>query len=268
MLSAGEVDGLPYFIMPFVEGESVRSRVRAGPLPVRETVRILRDVARALASAHERGVVHRDIKPDNILIAGASAMVTDFGVAKALSSARTGGAHRSGTLTSFGTSLGTPAYMAPEQVAADPDTDHRADIYAFGVTAYEMLAGEPPFRGDSPQQLLAAQLTARPRPLTEWRTDVPVALERLVMGCLEKLPADRPQTAAELAAALDDPDVVSGTYSSPTIVARARSRRRRAVMVGIAVAIVVAGTSVRWWFVENTPARRTRGRSPCCRSST
>src|SRR5512147_261568 len=141
--AAGEADGLPYYTMPLVEGESLRARLaRDGALPVAEAVSILRDVAKALAYAHAHGVVHRDIKPDNVLLAAHDALVTDFGVAKALSSARQ--ESLAPTITALGASLGTPAYMAPEQVAADPDTDHRADIYALGVMAYELLAGRPP----------------------------------------------------------------------------------------------------------------------------
>lgn len=138
-----------YYTMPFVEGESLRARLaRAGELPLRDATRLLRDVAAALAYAHERGLVHRDIKPENVLISGDEGLVTDFGVAKALSAAAA--SHESG-LTSLGIALGTPAYMAPEQGAADPHVDHRADLYAWGCLAYECLTGEPPFtdRGKS-----------------------------------------------------------------------------------------------------------------------
>jgi TolB-like protein/tRNA A-37 threonylcarbamoyl transferase component Bud32 len=224
VVSAGDAEGLPYFVMPFVDGESLRVRIRSGPLPIPEAVHILRDVARALTYAHAQGVVHRDIKPDSVLLASGSATVADFGVAKALSSARLTPRQSDHTITSDGTSLGTPTYMAPEQAAADPATDHRADIYAFGVTAYEMVTGRLPFRADTPQELLAARLTERPRPPREERPDVPVALDRLIMACLEKRPADRPQSAAALLAALDNPEMTSGAHTAPSLPA-ARSRR-------------------------------------------
>jgi serine/threonine protein kinase len=146
--SAGEAAGLLYYTMPLVEGESLRTRLtRSGELAVKEAVRVLRDVAAALAYAHEHGVVHRDIKPDNVLLSGGEALVSDFGVAKALSASATGG---DSGLTSLGVALGTPAYMAPEQGAADPQVDHRADLYAWGCLAYECLTGQPPFTGRQP----------------------------------------------------------------------------------------------------------------------
>jgi len=194
LLHAGHADDLVYYTMPLIEGESLRARLaREGELPVPEVVRILRDVADALAYAHTRGVVHRDIKPDNVLISGHHAMVTDFGVAKAISEA-TGRT----SLTSMGVALGTPAYMAPEQATADPHVDHRADLYALGALGYEMLTGRPPFVGTSPHQVLAAQVTELPDPVTDHRAAVPPALAALVMRCLEKKPADRWQSAAEL----------------------------------------------------------------------
>ena len=202
MLSTGEVDGVPYYTMPFVDGESLRVRLmRVGPLPITETVGFLRDVAKALAYAHDHGVAHRDIKPDNILVSGGSATVADFGIAKAISAAR--GEVPGGTLTQVGTSLGTPAYMAPEQAAADPATNHRADIYAFGCVAYELLAGRPPFVEKTPQRLLAAQMGDKPQPVTELRPDTPAALADLVMRCLEKDADTRPQQVAELVRILE-----------------------------------------------------------------
>ena len=184
VLAAGEMDGLPWFTMPFIQGESLRQRLARGPLPIGETVSVLREVAKALAYAHERGVVHRDIKPDNVLLTGGTAVVTDFGIAKALSASRSAASSsetRGGSLTQIGTSIGTPMYMAPEQAAADPNTDARADIYAFGCMAYETLTGRPPFVGMPPQRLLAAHMGERPQPVGELRRDTPPLLAELVM---------------------------------------------------------------------------------------
>ena len=144
MLSAGDIDGLPFYTMPFVDGESLRARLARGPLTITEVIGVLRDVSKALAYAHRQGVVHRDIKPDNVLLSEGTAVVTDFGIAKAISAARTSAP--GATLTQIGTSIGTPAYMAPEQAAGDPDIDHRADIYSLGAMAYELLAGRARLR--------------------------------------------------------------------------------------------------------------------------
>ena len=200
LLSAGQAGELLYYTMPLVEGESLRARLRRdGELPVPEAVRILRDVADALSYAHRHGVVHRDIKPDNVLLSDGHALVTDFGVAKALDEAR------QSSLTSTGLALGTPAYMAPEQAAADPHTDHRADLYALGVLGYEILAGQPPFTAPTAQAVVAAHMLQAPTPLAELRPSVPPALAALLMRCLEKRPADRPQSAAEVLHALEAP---------------------------------------------------------------
>src|SRR4051812_9007069 len=175
ILSAGETEGLPFYTMPFVEGESLRVRLsKEGPQAVATVVGIVRDVAKALAYAHERGVVHRDIKPDNVLLSGGTAVVTDFGIAKAISAARTGSG--GATLTQIGTSIGTPQYMAPEQAAGDPDVDHRADIYSLGAMAYELLTGQRVFAGRTPQRLLAAHMTEPPVPVTLVRADTPAPL--------------------------------------------------------------------------------------------
>src|SRR5687767_4569111 len=192
ILSAGHVDGTPYLVMPYVDGDSVRSLLAHGPLRLVDAVRILRGVSLALAFAHARGVIHRDIKPDNILLAGGTPVVADFGIAKAISGSRAPSSLPDRGLTSPGMSLGTPTYMAPEQIAGDAEADHRADIYSLGVLAYEMLAGEPPFRG-SPQQLFAAHLAEAPVPIWERRPGMPRALAELVMDCLRKQPAERPQ---------------------------------------------------------------------------
>src|SRR5260370_39230707 len=190
LLTAGSVGHLLYYIMPHIEGASLRDRLAHDrELPVGETVRILRDVVDALAYAHAHGIVHRDIKPANVLLSGKHALVTDFGVAKAVAES-TGQT----ALTSVGVALGTPAYIAPEQAAADPNTDHRADVYAVGVLAYEMLTGRQPFTGASRQAVLAAQVSQQPEPLMSHRANVPPALPALVMRCLEKKSADRCQT--------------------------------------------------------------------------
>jgi serine/threonine-protein kinase len=264
VLSAGDMDGRPYLVMPYVDGESLRARIsRGGPMRIVEAVGILRDVARALAYAHERGIVHRDIKPDNVLIHAGSAIVADFGVAKALDVARrTPGLATQGTLTAAGASLGTPGYMAPEQIAADPNADYRVDLYAFGVTAYEMLAGKHPFHGRPPHALLAAHLSETPRSLSELRPDVPAALASLVMRCLEKEPDRRPQNAQQILTALEDPAVLSGeigpsTITGATIAARTRaSRRRRALLVGASIVAVVAaiGTAMLVRRASSPPA--------------
>jgi serine/threonine-protein kinase len=203
LLSAGEVYGLPYYTMPFVAGESLRARLsHSGELPIEEALPLLRDLARALAYAHSRGIVHRDIKPENVLLAQSSALVTDFGVAKAFNDAITLDGVLS-PLTSTGVALGTPAYMAPEQSAADPAADHRVDIYAFGVVAYEMLTGTPPFVARNPQAVIAAHATEAPTPLPARRPATPPVLAGVVMRCLAKRPADRPRSAEELVRVLD-----------------------------------------------------------------
>lgn len=221
VLAAGDVSGLPYFVMPFVEGQSLRSQIRDGGLPIGEILAILRDVTKALAYAHARGIVHRDIKPDNVLLSGGTAVVTDFGIAKAISAAQ-GGADRpelasdpSGTaLTMVGTSIGSPPYMAPEQVAADPDVDHRADLYSLGCMAYELLTGRTPFAEHGKQRLLAAHLSELPRPVTELRSDTPPELARLVERLLAKAPGDRPTDAGMVLKTLDGVDTTSASLLS------------------------------------------------------
>jgi tetratricopeptide (TPR) repeat protein/TolB-like protein len=199
LLTAAASGDLLYYIMPYISGESLRAKLaREGELPVAEAVKILREIVDALSYAHRSGVVHRDIKPDNVLLSDGHAVVTDFGVAKAVSAS----SGRS-SLTSLGVALGTPAYMAPEQAAADPHVDHRADIYAVGTLAYEMLAGRTPFTAPTPQALLAAHITQVPEPVTRHRPAVPPALNALLMRCLEKRPADRWQSAAELLGQLE-----------------------------------------------------------------
>src|SRR4051812_41076092 len=209
VISAGEMDGLPYYTMPYVEGESLRARLASGPVPISQAVDILRDVGKALSYAHERGVVHRDIKPDNVLLSGRTAVVADFGIAKAIVAAQEKPA--GATLTQLGTAIGTPAYMAPEQAAGDPDTDHRADVYAFGCMAYELLAGQPPFAGLPPHKLLAAHMNETPRDVRELRPDCPAPLAVLVMQCLAKNPDHRPPTADDVLHQLEAAGTLSTT---------------------------------------------------------
>jgi serine/threonine-protein kinase len=231
VITAGSAGGLPWYTMPYVEGESLRARLTEGPVPLATSLQILRDVARALAYAHDHGIVHRDIKPENVLLSGGAAVVTDFGIAKAVSLSQRQATGE--TLTAVGTSLGTPAYMAPEQAAADPATDHRADLYAWGVVAYELLSGVHPFASrTSPQQLMAAHFAETPPPLTGSRARIPVRLAALVMRTLEKQPARRPSSAHELLAALEAAETGEG--------GRDGWRRPAIVAVGVALIVVAA----------------------------
>ncbi len=246
MLESGEADGLLYYVMPYVEGDSLRGLlVKQGALPPSEAMRLLRDVVDGLAHAHRHKVVHRDIKPDNVMIAERHAVVMDFGVAKAMSDAK-------GTtgLTSIGISLGTPAYMAPEQAAADPDIDHRADIYSVGVLAYEMLSGRPPFVG-TPQSVLSAQIALAPPPLVQLKPDVPPAIAQIVMKCLEKDPAKRFQTADELLSAIESL-VTPAPGMAPLAETRTRRTRRIVARVGALIAIATVA------FIAMGRVRRDR----------
>ncbi len=252
LLTAGEASGLPYYTMPFVEGESLRARLAARGPPARaDAVGMLRDVARALAYAHEHGVVHRDIKPDNVLLAGDIAVVTDFGIAKAITAAR--GEGGSVTLTGVGTALGTPAYMAPEQASGDPTTDARADLYSFGCLAYELLAGEPPFGARAMHQILAAHLAEQPPELLAKCPDCPPGLAALVMQCLSKDPAQRPQSARDVVHALD---VVISRAVLPSTGGRAVPRHAARRVVPALAILVVAAVAV--FIVQR---RRTDGAS-------
>jgi len=239
LLSFGVVDGLPYYTMPYVSGESLRARLSGGaPLPVTQALGILRDVARALTYAHERGIVHRDIKPENVLLSGDAAVVTDFGIAKAINASL---AANSETLTQTGTAVGTPAYIAPEQAAGDPATDHRADFYGFGCLAYELFTGHPPFFGRSPQALLAAHLSEVPKPVESLAPEVPAHVAQLVARCLEKSPAERPQTGREILQVLD-----SVHSPLPAPMGAPRSFDRRFVYAAVAL-LAAAGIGYAAW---------------------
>ena len=241
VLNAGQSAELLWYTMPFVEGESLRETLRRGrTMSGREGTRVLHDVLDALDYAHTRGVVHRDIKPGNILRHRSHSLVTDFGVAKALSAAMP----HSGT-TSAGMAIGTPAYMAPEQIAADPKADHRMDLYAVGLLAYELLTGNQPFSASSPQETLAAQLTRMPPALDKVRDDLPPALVSLVTRLLAKNPDDRPASAAaalaELEALATPSDVTPARTWAGVGTSVAKTRRGRAAIAvgGLLVAVAV-----------------------------
>ncbi|HEX6643395.1 MAG TPA: serine/threonine-protein kinase, partial [Gemmatimonadales bacterium] len=245
VLDSGEAGGFFYYVMPYVEGETLRDRLaRAGELPVADAVRLLTEIAEALATAHAAGVVHRDIKPENIMLSGRHALVMDFGVAKAVTEAS--GRQQ---MTTAGVALGTPAYMAPEQASADPQMDGRVDIYAMGVMGYEMLSGYPPFHGLNPQQTLAAHVTREPTPLGAVRSGLSPALEAVIMRCLAKRPADRFQTADELVTALE-PLMVSGavtpTSTQPVPALEVARRPGRGALVAAGVLAVAAIGLFAW----------------------
>jgi serine/threonine-protein kinase len=256
LLAAGAKGSLLYYTMPLITGENLRTRLtKKGELPVQEATKILREVADALSYAHEQGVVHRDIKPENIIMSGNHALVLDFGVSKALSNATSETPAEGPTLTSLGIALGTPAYMAPEQAAADPHVDARADIYALGIVGYELLAGRTPFAGLNQQQTLSAHITTQPMPVAQHRPQIPPGLATVIMRCIEKHPSDRWQSADDLHNALEPYSMTSGASAPMPPVPRKRFRwtpQRIAVAAGI-VGIIGAG------FIASTFAFRNEG---------
>src|SRR5437016_14393967 len=231
VLSAGAKGDLLFYVMPFVSGESLRHRLtREGKLPVADAVRILHEMADALAYAHAEGVIHRDVKPENILLQGGHAVLTDFGVARALVESRSGG-----RLTDTGPALGTPGYMSPEQAAGERHIDARADLYALAVVGYEMLAGFPPFAGPTAQAVIAAHLTATPKPLTDARPDTPPEVANAIARALAKDPNARLRTAAEFR------DAIGAAH--PGAARRPISKRVR-VAAAVTGAIVLAAVAV------------------------
>ena len=246
LIDSGRADGQLFFAMPYVEGESLRQRLTTqGALPVSDALRILQAIVDALAHAHSRGVVHRDIKPDNVLLSGRHPQVADFGVAKALSDAAD-----AGQSTTAGLALGTPAYMAPEQAAADPHVDHRADIYSVGILGYELLTGRPPFKAASPQQVLSAQVSMDPEPVTKYRSGLQPVVAETIMRCLEKNPADRWQTADELLRQLEG----ATTPSSGALPTGRRVRRKRwPLMLAAGVVAIVAIVTRDLWLSSTPP---------------
>jgi len=259
LLASGEVAGTPYFTMPFIEGESLRARLaRDGELPISEAVRVLRQVAAALSYAHRHGVVHRDIKPDNVMLSDEFALVTDFGVAKALSaSSDSSESIAASGLTGLGLAIGTPAYMAPEQAVGDPNVDHRADIYSWGILAYELLTGRPPFTGMTAQATLAAQAVEKPVPIEAKRPALPPALSTLIMRCLEKRPADRPQSAADLLQELDA--ITSGAISTQARLAPLPRTNRFPRAAIAAIALLVLAPFAYWLYESRSSASGANG---------
>ncbi len=254
VLATGGGDSVPWYTMPYIAGESLRARLAQSPLARADALRILRDVAMALEHAHAQGVVHRDIKPDNILLADRTAVVTDFGIAKAVNVARTM-THGAATLTSAGEMVGTPAYMAPEQAAGD-DTDLRADLYAWGMVAYELLAGKHPFaERTTARQLLSAHLNEVPLPLVDIAPDIPATLSALVARCLEKEPDSRPSNAAELVEQLDGALAAVSGYAT---IAQRRTIPRSAVVAGAVITLSMAALAL-FAFSRRSPADPTVG---------
>ncbi|HEX6628020.1 MAG TPA: protein kinase [Gemmatimonadaceae bacterium] len=248
VLTAGQTaGGYPYYTMPFVRGESLRERIRKDRLPLEESLAILRDVASALAYAHRQGIVHRDIKPENILLSEGTAVVTDFGIAKAVQAARKEVAPE---ITQPGDNVGTPMYMAPEQAASDPATDQRADVYAWGVVAYELIAGKHPFAEytSSPQNLLAAQMSDTPRPITGTNSKVPRHIADLVMRCLSKRATMRPPSGADLLAALNNPAVSRYPRLNAPV-----SRKAAILLATLVIAAILVGGAV--WRARTTSDR-------------
>ena len=235
--------GLLYYVMPYVEGESLRQRLtREGRLSPTDTARILQKVLDALTHAHGMGIVHRDIKPENIMLSGRHALVMDFGVAKAASAAAASNTVSGTTLTALGLAIGTPAYMAPEQATGQADVDTRADLYAVGVLAYEMLTGQPPFTGTTPQAILAAHITESVPPITALRPDLPAPLVMAVMRCLEKQPEARWQSAEELRAhveAFTTPGSGVTATDHDRLAHAARRRRPARTMAAVLAAVII-----------------------------
>ena len=235
LLDSGEGDGTLFYVMPFVEGETLRDRLaRERQLPLEDALQIAREVADALTYAHSHGIVHRDIKPENILLAGVHAVVADFGIARALSVA---GGER---LTETGLAVGTPAYMSPEQAAGSHDPDGRSDIYSLGCVLYEMLVGETPYTGPSAQAILARKLSEPLPRISVVRETVPPGIEAALAKALARTPADRYATAAQFAAALAHPEAVAEPLAAPR---QAWWRRGPVLVAAAAVLAVVAGAA-------------------------
>ncbi len=240
LIDSGEVDGLLWYAMPFVEGESLRDLLqREKQLPIPDAVRIATEVAGALDYAHRHGVIHRDIKPENILLHDGSALVADFGIALAASTAGT-------RMTETGMSLGTPHYMSPEQAMGEREISARSDVYALGCITYEMLTGDPPFTGSTAQAIVAKVVTERPHPLRSQRHTIPPQVEAAVLTALEKLPADRFASAAEFAAALADRGFTTAAVAAQGATASDARWRRIAAVAGLLAVAMGVAAGIGW----------------------
>jgi eukaryotic-like serine/threonine-protein kinase len=248
---SGETSGHLWFTMPFVEGESLRERLRRErQLPLADALRVTREAAQALQYAHEHGVVHRDIKPENLLLTrDGNTLVADFGIARALGAAEDG-------LTQTGMSVGTPAYMSPEQATGDPTLDARSDIYSLGAVLYEMLAGEPPYSGPTVQAMLMKRLSELVPSVRSGRPAIPEAVDLAVRKSLAVVPADRYATAAEFAQALEQAvSATSGATAAvtPAAAVQVKPGRRKRVTVVLAGAAVAVAALFGWWRLRSAP---------------
>src|SRR5437870_13223457 len=249
LYDSGAAAGFLYYVMPYVEGESLRDRLqREKQLPLEEALRITGEVAGALAYAHSHGVVHRDIKPENIMLSGGTAVVADFGIARALSAAGEGR-----RLTQTGTVIGTPAYMSPEQATGSMESDSRSDQYSLACVTYEMLVGEPPFTGPSAQAVLARHSLDMVSPPSIVRANIPDAVEEAILRALAKVPADRYATTALFAEALTTPSAATGAHRRATLERAGRRPRRLWWTVPVAAVVVAV---VGYFAVRSARAGR------------
>jgi serine/threonine protein kinase len=256
LLDSGDADGLLYYVMPFVQGETLRARLeREQLLPIDEAVAIACEVADALEHAHHLGIVHRDVKPENILLHEGHAVVADFGIALAVQQA---GGQR---MTQTGLSLGTPQYMSPEQAMGEKHIDARADIYALGAVAYEMLVGDPPFTGSTVQAIVAKVLTEKPVRVITQRDRVPPNVEAAVLRALEKVPADRWSSARAFAQALQDASRMTSASMGVPSGAGASVMRVSARTAGIAAALII-GASAAGFYIGSSRTRSEAGAQP------
>ncbi|HSM18366.1 MAG TPA: serine/threonine-protein kinase, partial [Gemmatimonadales bacterium] len=257
LYDSGEADGFLYYVMPYVEGESLRDRLkREKQLPLEDALAIAREVADALGYAHARGIIHRDVKPENILLEGGHAQVADFGIARAVSSVG------SETLTATGTAIGTPIYMSPEQASGERDIDGRSDLYSLGCVMYEMLGGEPPYIGTTPQAVIVKKLSEPTPRISVLREQVPTGVEAVLTRLLAKVPADRYATAQQFLDALGTPSreialpptgATAGSSaridaSTMQSVSRRFSQPRVALVI---LAAIVAGAMATGWLLRH-----------------